>query len=347
MMNEVKSQPLSGKSKWFVIVILAVLSIETGWAKVTVVDSIMLRQQAGQGFNPVAVDVDPITNKIYVANLSSNNVSVIDGTNNKVVATITVGDEPYGICVNPVTNRVYVTNYFSDNVSVIDGTNNSVIATVAVGFEPWGICVNSTTNKIYVANYGSNNVSIIDGTNDSVVATISVGGSPCGICENPITNRIYVANSSSNNISIINGMNDTVIQAIKVGQNPEFIAINPQDSLIYVSCYDAGGVWVLKDDGIGVEENPKNIKNQDTKLEIYPNPIIHSISIQYYIPAKAKVSLNICDITGRTVRTLVNSQQEKGNYSIKLDTKGLPTGIYFTTLQTGNYKETKKLILVK
>ena len=54
--------------------------------------------------------VNPNTNRIYVANYGSNNVSVIDGASNTVVATVAVGSDPDGVAVNPNTNRIYVAN---------------------------------------------------------------------------------------------------------------------------------------------------------------------------------------------------------------------------------------------
>src|SRR5437660_8396887 len=83
---------------------------------------------------PAAVGVNPNTNKIYVANDITNNVSVIDGTTNSVVSTIPVLDFPQGVGVNPKTNTVYVsnsgkspgaTNTCSYLVSIINGTTNS------------------------------------------------------------------------------------------------------------------------------------------------------------------------------------------------------------------------------
>ncbi|WP_369413409.1 YncE family protein, partial [Bacillus cereus group sp. N6] len=68
-------------------------------------------------------------------------VSVIDGSNNGVIATITVGTGPYEITTNEITNRIYVTNYLSNTVSVIDGSNNGVIATITVGTGPDDIAV--------------------------------------------------------------------------------------------------------------------------------------------------------------------------------------------------------------
>lgn len=68
---------------------------------------------------PIAV------NRIYVANYSDNNVSVIDGSTNTVIATVPVGFTPLSIGVNPLTNGVYVANGTDDNVSVICGISNT------------------------------------------------------------------------------------------------------------------------------------------------------------------------------------------------------------------------------
>lgn len=111
----------------------------------------------------------------YVANSSSNNVSVIDEKTNAVITTVTVGTHPKGIGVNPVTNRIYVANQGSNNVSVIDGFSNVVIATVMVGVSPEGVNVDSETNRIYVTNRCSNNVSVISGSTHTVIATIVTG----------------------------------------------------------------------------------------------------------------------------------------------------------------------------
>ena len=72
------------------------------------------------GTNPRAVAVNPVTNKIYVANGGSNNVTVIDGSGSST-ATVTAGTYPHAVAVNPVTNKVYVANPACHTVTVIDG----------------------------------------------------------------------------------------------------------------------------------------------------------------------------------------------------------------------------------
>ena len=68
--------------------------------------------------NPLAVAVNPVTNKIYIANSGSANVTVIDGTDNST-ATVTAGTYPWAVAVNPVTNKIYIANSGSANVTAI------------------------------------------------------------------------------------------------------------------------------------------------------------------------------------------------------------------------------------
>ena len=110
-----------------------------------------------------AVAVNPATNRIYLAETASDEVSVIDGATDTVVATIAVGDGPINVAVNAATNRIYVANLGSDTLSVIDGATNAVVATIPVGDGPFGLAVNPNTNRIYVGNSEDDTVSVITG----------------------------------------------------------------------------------------------------------------------------------------------------------------------------------------
>src|SRR4029077_20876124 len=66
-----------------------------------------------------AVVANPATNMIFVTNQASNNVTVIDGATNTVVATVPVGTYPYSLALNPMTSEIYVENANSNNVTVI------------------------------------------------------------------------------------------------------------------------------------------------------------------------------------------------------------------------------------
>jgi len=137
------------------------------------------------GSQPVGIALNPVTNRVYVANSKSASVSVIDARTDSVVATVPVDDWPWGVAVNPTTNRIYVTSS-SDNVTVIDGATNAV-ATVPAGAGSRAVAVNPATNRVYVANTWSDSISVIDGATNNPIATISVDGSPRGVAVDPTT----------------------------------------------------------------------------------------------------------------------------------------------------------------
>jgi hypothetical protein len=76
----------------------------------------------------------------------------------------------------------------------------------------------------------------------------------------------------------------------------------------------------------------------------YPNPFINSTTITWQQPEKAHVVLKVYDFTDREVKTLVDSEQAKGEHKIKFDASGLPAGIYFFQFRANGRFETKKMI---
>jgi YVTN family beta-propeller protein len=84
----------------------------------------------------------------YVANNSSNNVSVIDTVTNTVVATILVGLSPNGVAFTPNGKRAYVANWSSNNVSVIDTATKSLVGARSRYRPPKGLPSRRTGNAL-------------------------------------------------------------------------------------------------------------------------------------------------------------------------------------------------------
>jgi len=79
----------------------------------------------------------------------------------------------------------------------------------------------------------------------------------------------------------------------------------------------------------------------------FPNPFNASTSITYILPKPQFVTLNIYDLLGRKVKSLVNAKQQAGQYDIRIGASELSSGIYLYRLQTDEFSETKKMILLK
>jgi len=202
------------------------------------------------GSVPIQMGVNATSNRIYVTNLDSDNLSVISGATDTVVATLQLGTGPRGVGLNPVTNRVYVARQYQRDVSVIDGGTGTVLHSVPVGDGPEGVAVNPVGNRIYVTNSGVTNYPgwwayAIDGDDNSVVAGIAVGVGPMGVAVNSNTNRIYVVNAYGWSVSVIDGATNTVVATVPVGYEPHAAAVNASTNRIYVGNANGDNVSVI------------------------------------------------------------------------------------------------------
>lgn len=102
----------------------------------------------------------------------------------------------------------------------------------------------------------------------------------------------------------------------------------------------------IRDTVTSVGNNEKEIFNYKLELN-YPNPFNALTHIRYSIPQSGMVSLKVYDILGNEVYVLVNNYQSVGKYDFMFEVNNLSSGIYFYQLTSGNYSETKKLILLK
>ena len=83
--------------------------------------------------------------------------------------------------------------------------------------------------------------------------------------------------------------------------------------------------------------------------EGYPNPFNSTIRLSYGLPEAADVTINIYDLTGRMVESLVNSNQQAGTYTIswKSATNNSASGIYFVRMLAGDFKGVRKVTYIK
>ncbi len=95
---------------------------------------------------------------------------------------------------------------------------------------------------------------------------------------------------------------------------------------------------------IEIESNP--IHNYEL-LQNYPNPFNPQTTIQYTIPEPGIVSLKVFNVLGNEISTLVNENQSAGKHKTEWNAQNLPSGIYFYKIQTKNFIETKKMVLMK
>ena len=222
--------------------------------------------------SPGAMAINPVTNKIYVAQPNINTVVVIDGATNSTTF-VSAGTDPEPVAVNPVTNEIYVGNYESSNtVVVIDGATDAT-TTVNIGASPYTLAVNPITNQIYVADYSSATVTVIDGTTNATT-TVNAGTNPDALAVNPVTNKIYVANGVLNGgVTVIDGATNSTT-TINTGFVASALAVNPVTNKIYVANEFSTSVTVID----GATNTFTNV-NAGGAFALAVNPLTNQIYI--------------------------------------------------------------------
>jgi len=79
----------------------------------------------------------------------------------------------------------------------------------------------------------------------------------------------------------------------------------------------------------------------------YPNPFNPATTISYTLPIAGNVTLKVFDITGKEVRMLDNGYKAAGKYSVTFNASDLASGMYIYRIQTSNFSEVRKMLLMK
>lgn len=118
-----------------------------------------------------------------------------------------------------------------------------------------------------------------------------------------------------------------------------FMLVSQSGPLALWSAYGCSGAI----SGVGnISEPVKYSLSQN-----YPNPFNPFTKIYYSIASRGNVRLGVYDVLGREVALLVNEVKNAGNYVFELNGAKLTSGIYFYRIVSGNYSETKKMVLIK
>ena len=210
---------------------------------------------AGNG--PLALAVDQATDTVYVADMFSDTVSVINGATCNASRTSGCGQKPHSVtvrggpdavAVDQPTDTVYVTNGGTNfgtghTLSVINGAtcNGKVTsgcgqkpATVRVGSFPFGVAVDSARDTVYVTNANDSTVSVVNAATCNATSrsgcrrkppTVKVGSFPLPVAVNEFTSTVYVGNANSNTVSVINAATCNGHRHSGCGQTPPTLTI--------------------------------------------------------------------------------------------------------------------------
>ncbi len=96
-----------------------------------------------------------------------------------------------------------------------------------------------------------------------------------------------------------------------------------------------------------VDDDINNVLNQFNIFQNYPNPFNPGTKIKYTVPRTSRVVIQIYDVLGNEIETLVSEEKPAGTYELTWNAVNLPSGVYFYQLRAGNIVQTKKMVLIK
>ena len=97
----------------------------------------------------------------------------------------------------------------------------------------------------------------------------------------------------------------------------------------------------------GITQNGNNIPTEYALSQNYPNPFNPTTNIKFDLPKQGLVSLKVYDVIGKEVATLVNEVKSAGSYNVDFNGTNLSSGVYFYRLETDNFIDVKRMILIK
>lgn len=170
------------------------------------------------------VAATPDESKLYVANIGSGSVSVIDRGNGSVT-TVPTGAGAEGIAVSPDGREAWVSNRGEGTVSVIDVGTDQVVATIPSGGEvPIRIAFTPDGAEAWVSNAGSDAVTVFRTAGRALDATLEVGAVPVGIVISPDGSRAFVANTRADRVTVFDVDSRQRIDAFSTGTEPDGMA---------------------------------------------------------------------------------------------------------------------------
>jgi YVTN family beta-propeller protein len=202
-----------------------------------------VRKHIEVGDDPSHLELSHDSQRLYVANTGSNDLTIIDTANDQVTATVPTGKRPLLPCVAPNDSCVYLPSGPERTVTVL-GESGQCLKKIPVGAAPHDIAVSPDSRWAYQPNSASHTLSVIDTRDYSVVGEIRVGLGPGHIAFDPESRFAYVANTLSDDVTVIATADHEVVATIRAGAAAHLPAVSHNGRYGYVANFASDNLTV-------------------------------------------------------------------------------------------------------
>lgn len=267
------------------------------------------------GSYPYGIVVNPDSTTVYISNVASNSISVVDITTEgvySVTTTIDLGDgaAPAGIAISSDGSLLAVACSGSSSVKFIN-TSTYAITTVATGAGSImaGVTILSDGTYAYATDFSHGLVLVFDLNSFTIIDSIDIGSDVSGIDSNQASTRVYVAARNINTVVVIDTSTNTSVDSASV-VHPYNLVVSPDDSMLYVVSYP--------DEGLVTAVNTSTLSVVDTA-------IVGGVTVDVAVNADGSLLLVSNNDTNKA---LLMNASNLSDY-IELDTDSSPFGVAF------------------
>lgn len=181
------------------------------------------------------------TNRVFVTNEGSADITIINGETLEVETRLPVGKRPRGIGLAPDGSELYVAVSDENAMVVIDPATLTVLRRFEAGSDPETFAVHPN-GHIYISNEDAAMATVFDPKTGRQVAEIPVGLEPEGVAISPDGSRVIVTSESTNMLHVIDVPAHTIIANILVGARPRAAVFSRDGKLAYTTSEISGEV---------------------------------------------------------------------------------------------------------
>ena len=98
---------------------------------------------------------------------------------------------------------------------------------------------------------------------------------------------------------------------------------------------------------IGINPKQQLLPRKFSLEQNFPNPFNGQTTIEFDLPRRTQVTIRIFDISGRQVKVLQNAVLNAGQHRLRMNSSELASGVYFYRIETPEFIESKKMVLIK
>jgi YVTN family beta-propeller protein len=183
--------------------------------------------------------------RAYVANESSNTVTVVDAVTFTVLGTIDArAYSTHDLSLSRDGKWLYATNLASGRLSVIDTDSMETVASIFTGPRAHVVALTNDNRQAWVANIGDNTVSVVDVATLRILGTIRTGVGPTGLTFSRDGRFAYVSNQGDRTVVVVDTESHEIVKTIPVGANPHFLVLGP-DGRIWGANTGANDIYVI------------------------------------------------------------------------------------------------------